>query len=99
MAEYIEREAALNADFKIPAKRLDTRIKTARDAVQAYANYIAALPAADVKPVVRGRWIEGEYEWTCSVCGEKFSFYDNAFLHDGYFCPNCGADMRNEVEE
>lgn len=93
MSEYIEREAALNANFKIPAKRLDTRIKTARDAVQAYANYIADLPAADVQPVVRGKWVWTEtgdeaYEqfWVCSVCGEH-DFYE------ANYCPNCGARM------
>lgn len=34
----------------------------------------------------------------CSNCGEDFSFYDNAFLHDGYYCPNCGARM-DEVKK
>ena len=89
MAEYIEREAALNADFKISVKRLDTRIKTARDAVQAYAKYIAGLPAADVQPVVHGHWNDND---TCSVCCDEPLFeYDVRILN---FCPNCGADMR-----
>ena len=110
MAEFIEREAALNADFKIPAKRLDTRIKTARDAVQAYANYIAALPAADVKPVVRGEWVDDKgnvVPWdemntdcpagscSCSVCGDWLTASDE-YPARGRFCPNCGADMRGE---
>lgn len=54
------------------------------------------LPAADVRPVVRGRWewtVDdddrlGEY-WKCNLCGER--------SYIGYnFCPNCGADMREE---
>lgn len=102
MAEYIEREAALNADFKIPAKRLDTRIKTARDAVQAYANYIAALPAADVKPVVRSRWVINNGRYTCMNCTHVEPYYtdDNQVLYHAHwnFCPNCGADMRGEEE-
>lgn len=54
-------------------------------------------PAADVRPVVKGRWL---YDcdrvaadgWTykqrhCSECGRQTLESDN-------FCPNCGADMR-----
>lgn len=103
MVEYIEREAALNAEFKISAKRLDGRIKTARNAVQAYANYIAGLPAADVKPVIHGRWIvdrecgndvmSGEKMVICSVC-DKGVFYGKT-----NYCPNCGADMRGVNNE
>ena len=47
--------------------------------------------AADVRPVVRGRWlyeteIEGHACGECSAC-HKIRVIDN-------FCPNCGADMR-----
>lgn len=53
-------------------------------------------PAADVAPVVHGRWSDagfGElpkhapYGWACSVCG-GISF-NNEYIH----CPNCGAKM------
>lgn len=56
-----------------------------------------ALPAADVKPVVRGEWerhwnITFGWVWECSSCGqENFSIYK--------FCPNCGAEMRKEAKE
>lgn len=48
----------------------------------------------DVRPVVRGRWIEKPYLLgttnVCSVCGENYGM-----PHGKYnFCPNCGADMR-----
>ena len=95
MAEYIEREAALTADLKICVKRFDKRIKTAQDAVQAYADYIAGLPAADVRPVVRGRWkctALGNY--ACSYC--SCEPYYSGSVETLKFCPNCGADMRNE---
>lgn len=54
---------------------------------------LMTLPAADVKPVVKGEWIDKGYheEWTfeCSVCGGcSPEEYD--------FCPHCGADMREE---
>lgn len=57
---------------------------------------VAAIPAADVRPVVRGKWIWtvdddeylGEY-WKCNLCGEH--------SYIGYnYCPDCGADMREE---
>lgn len=55
-------------------------------------------PTVDAKPV-RGEWIRKNMQksWgkstdlICSICGEK------SWL--GYnFCPNCGADMRKQVE-
>lgn len=49
--------------------------------------------AADVRPVVRGRWQTvgiGAGE-RCSVCGAHF-IGDSPM--DWEFCPNCGADMR-----
>lgn len=61
--------------------------------------------AADVRPVVRGRWVKshaivgmdtktcdvkiGETD-RCSVCGEEFV----RPIKEYKFCPNCGADMR-----
>lgn len=61
-----------------------------------------ALPAADVRPVVRGQYI-GDYDgyadgapvydiWSCSVCGCVFEDWDEKPTYN--FCPNCGADMR-----
>ena len=67
---------------------------------------LTKLPAADVRPVVRGRdicdTVNGHCEFKCSVCCvELSSVYggNNDFgLDGGYFnfCPNCGADMREE---
>ena len=55
---------------------------------------IFKIPAADVRPVVRGRWVTrpymmGQTEY-CSRCGENYRRKHN-------FCPNCGADMRKEI--
>lgn len=57
----------------------------------------AEKKAADVRPVVRGRWSEKPYLLgttnVCSVCGENYGM-----PHGKYnFCPNCGADMREET--
>lgn len=54
---------------------------------------IDGAPAADVAPVVHGRWdvVEGRRldNAICSNCGRHFQAY-----YEGYsFCPNCGAKM------
>ena len=51
MAEYIEREAAIEAIMSEPP---DAHYP------QWYANKIKSIPAADVAPVRHGRWIEHE---------------------------------------
>ena len=85
MTEYIEREAAIDAVFGAMAD--------GRAVFPALNN----LPAADVRPVVRGKWsivyddfMKSNYD-TCSCCGKEY-FGANGFN----FCPNCGADMREE---
>ena len=56
------------------------------------ADVIEELTAADVRPVVRGKWEYISFMTVkCSNCQETFQelAWDN-------FCPNCGADMREE---
>lgn len=80
MTDYIERKAAFDAaqeHFCDSARTLEA---------------IEPLPAADVRPVVRGRWRwVGQDRWNdcyeCSQCGKMNTDNSN-------FCPNCGADMR-----
>lgn len=79
MAEkkYVEREAA-KACVK---EHYDDAIVIAID----------KLPAADVRPVVRGKWKERRfsedvYGAECSVCHTTWDYGTN-------FCPNCGARM------
>lgn len=58
---------------------------------------IKRLPAADVKPVVHGRWEPGNQ--ICPVCGEdKFKDLDADIWSDWTppCCPNCGAKMKLE---
>ena len=57
---------------------------------------IMAIPAADVRPVVRGKWTRVDYEpcghdYICSECGCKSDGPWN-------FCHDCGADMRGTVQ-
>ena len=72
--------------------------------------YVKSIPAADVRPVVRGKWIQTTQPmgWRdedcaeCSVCGEDFVLDEWAmdeFTNLMNFCPNCGADMREANDE
>ena len=96
MPEYIEREATLDA------LRKAHNPNTARMAISFAA--VNSVPAADVRPVVRGEWhgsgdgyADGHLvidEWECPFCGKYFPEWDEK--PDWNFCPNCGADMRKE---
>ena len=83
MAEYIEREAAIRiVEYMPPLKR-----------------QINEIPAADVKPVKHGRWVDEVYVWQglksaqCNKCKRKTNYYTQP-----KYCPNCGADMKEEAE-
>lgn len=57
---------------------------------------VKELGAADVRPVVRGRWEDKQFgPWgavyaTCSTCRGRVTLDPAARS----FCPRCGADMR-----
>ena len=68
------------------------------------AEFLLHIPAADVRPVVRGKWIDrddkyyGWNMWACSACGEEFVLTEGTpDMNEYHFCPNCGADMRDET--
>ena len=90
MAEkkYIECEAAMAAACKAlchPGVLCpDFKCAEVQDAFN-------AIPAADVRPVVRGWWIDTDnyyQRWECSACG----CHTRDAAPD--YCPNCGAEMR-----
>lgn len=64
--------------------------------------WVDSIPAADVRPVVRGEWLETDaypHRVYCSVCYRTYAL--NAewpVWVDGdlprAFCPNCGAEMK-----
>lgn len=97
--ECISREDAL--DFLIPADDLNISAQDKRVIADRFSEFIKSIPAADVRPVVRGKWIpqltqfaESADICTCSVCGDTVWIYkDNS--HPWNSCPNCGADMRD----
>ena len=61
---------------------------------------IWTAPAADVRPVVRGRWSwRTGSEYRCTNCG-RHTHVDEVMEEPAYnYCPYCGADMRGGTEQ
>ena len=89
MAEYIEREALSKwLHENMSAQTTTVGMACVRD----FWNKVLDTPAADVVPVVHGRWTfyfshgYDEYEYKCSAC--------NDWANQRYqYCPYCGAKM------
>ena len=86
MAEYIDREAFLE-HMKGTNRYFNVKFD------------IESFPAADVAPVVHGRWVPteapfmNEYE-DCSWCG-----YRTVWGNEYDYCPNCGAKMDGGTDD
>ena len=96
MAEYIEREAAINGIIKI-IRKSDMPEDWSKGMAAAMST-LYRIPAADVRPVVRGKWAEKNddvcYWFECSVCGQRPPWNEWGTEWQSPFCPNCGADMK-----
>ena len=92
MAEYIERSAAIKAAKHAWAKGLEP------------SQYIEALPAADVAPVVHARWIYVEETlatssgYCCSAC-RRPRWLSPDVPEVFKYCPECGAKMDGERKD
>ena len=94
MAEYIERESAMQIAFTSPFFS------------NALMEEIKAIPAADVPPVVHAHWYMRGGRACCSNCDVKSlweSDWDGCKNHEREFvsaksnyCPHCGAKMNEE---
>lgn len=78
MNKYVDADALLD---KLPDD-LQYKGSVRRVLIQA--------PAADVKPVIHGHWIDTGSGQECSVCHEFQPGYDNY----RFYCAACGADMK-----
>lgn len=96
MAEYIQRSYIRKMAMLEMAYTMETETDAA-----VVLRMIEDAPAADVAPVVHGRW-EGQFPY-CSICGEEAIFHDNGTLHGSYFltdyCPHCGAKMDGDAAD
>lgn len=108
MAEYIERNKAVDAIAHLMATGfVEDRFITPHE-LQSLQDEIETLPAADVAPVVHGWWIswdEAGYfipfadKFECSVCHDAAQrLYNGDDLLSPY-CPNCGAKMDKEATD
>lgn len=109
MSDYIKRDDVLTVlrTFKetlITECTDDIRRDLAQCAGQALdgaASCVKVIPAADVAPVVRGKWEADRNRpgrYVCSECGLDMTLV----LYEGgpyNFCPRCGADMREVAQD
>ena len=96
MAEYISKDSAISI---FNAKAEIGVCTPAQPYFAKAAKMIELLPAADVAPVVHGRWVSDKDDilFHCSVCETQVSTdwdYDDLSWN---YCPNCGARM--DLEE
>lgn len=91
--DYISRSA-----FKEEVRRLSTHYLNEWSTLGVLAA-VDRIPAADVREVKRGKWTTEHLASTsggtyavvrCSECFSQFPMWHTNF------CPNCGADMREE---
>ena len=85
MAEYISREEVLDKSEYTENFNLVVPVRL-----------IKAIPAADVQPVKRGKWIHFTDDGFifCSEC-YKEAYWDTDYGQQLFdYCPYCGADMR-----
>ena len=93
MTEYISRDTAI---ARLTRLEVTDKLATMADAKRE----IADMPAADVAPVVHGRWVtphwhNGGYCYNCSECGGEAMHRGYQWARNGIYpiCPNCGAKM------
>lgn len=92
MDEYIKRAAIM--EFPIRKDHCDKERANEHFifGIESVLEYVQNLPAADVAPVVHGRWdnLDGyKTRMVCSVCGWDVPEYGKFYS----YCPNCGAKM------
>ena len=115
MREYIDKSALYKKIAQMEEvarnKYLDTprnnpyysRYMAQLDERTAFKYLVADFPAADVAPVVHGRWIGaplcGNDNCRCSECGSWHNIHaDLSGEIMQKYCPNCGARMDGGAE-
>ena len=96
MAEYIDIDAPI--DFRVYQGRSAARATSSLR--ELFEKNDARWTAADVRENKRGKWVwNDQSKLVCSLCGNVVAFvsHPKKKWEAGYFCPNCGADMREET--
>ena len=100
MAEYIERGALMQ--FPIRRNHYDRKNgnKHFINGIESVLEYAENLPAADVAPVMHGRWEEASDGdgIVCPFCRTDFCtiIYDTEYFN---YCPHCGAQMDEKEDK
>ena len=98
MDEFISRKAAIayireqSEECQKAFEELGGESGIYADAYNDLAEDFYSIPAADVAPVVHGRWVDGK----CSNCGVDIptdDAHDAIFENECRFCYYCGATM------
>lgn len=101
MAEYIEREQAINFARSSAAAAYNRDDFYAYRGLNAFIATLVQIPAADVAPVKHGHWIYDK-DAECVYCSSCLQFnaneYTNKFSIRSKFCSRCGARMDEEEQ-
>lgn len=97
MGDYIDREATIGY---IEKKKRELGITNCNACN--FKDILRAQPAADVRPVVRGRWVKQDDDqldgnFYCSACHSRIDIatgLETPIDRGLFFCHSCGADMR-----
>ena len=103
MAEYIEKATLLNRVI-IPSICSCVQGPNAERLKKFCIDTVNNVSAADVAPVVHGKWLNFYNDFSCAECdrcGTTFEVTDNEsdeelwneFKLSYNYCPNCGAKM------
>ena len=95
MAEYIDRDMFLKIISHKPSSPTTDREDRL---INSFISAVKNCPAADVRPVVRGRWIMTTERFAperiCSSCKCRFPVSAGEGITEVLnYCPNCGARM------
>lgn len=100
MDDYIKRELAIKILKRQDGNFVDTEGKWWSIGLNAAISHLEMMPAADVRPVVHGKWVEKDDDLYCSNCNHQIpDCAGNAtpiFVNDNRFCYYCGAMMMEE---
>jgi hypothetical protein len=95
MTDYIPREAVIDCIDKAYDPGYDLGYCVDNDM---FKDMIKEIPAADVQPVVHGKWIDKKkktygMQTFCSACGQHSGIGGIESNRHKPYCPNCGAKM------
>lgn len=102
MADYISRKAAIayireqSEECQKAFEELGGESGIYADAYNDLAEDFYGIPAADVAPVVHGRWEQdADGDWYCTNCNEVVAICESGRerTYRKPYCPNCGAKM------